>query len=126
VVTSGSPRLRTTLSWTDYPASPLASKTLVNDLDLEVLAPDGSIIWGNGSADLISTCRAQGADRCNTSESVDIAVAQLGTYTLRVTGASVTTSSQPFAIVARTSGGSVTTPPPTVYDQHAYLPLVGR
>jgi hypothetical protein len=125
VVTSSSPRLRVTLTWTDYPASPLASKTLVNDLDLELIAPDGSIVRGNSTASLTSACQAQGADRCNTSESVEVAAAQLGTYTLRVTGASVVTNFQAFAIVARTSGGSVTTPP-TVYDQHAYLPLVGR
>jgi hypothetical protein len=126
VVTDGNPRMRTTLTWADYPASPLASKALVNDLDLEVIAPDGSIIWGNSSSDLTATCRAQGADRCNTSESVEIAATQLGTYTLRVTGASVAHGPQPFAIVARFGSGSVTPPPPPIYNYHIYMPLVGR
>jgi subtilisin family serine protease len=124
-VTGGSPRLRVTLAWADYPASPLVSKTLVNDLDLEVIAPDGSVVWGNSSANLAATCRSGGADRCNTSESVEIAATQKGTYALRVIGASVAHGPQPFAIVARTGGGLVTTPVP-VLDKFLYLPFVGR
>ncbi len=37
----GSP-LRVTLAWTDYPGTLAALKTLVNDLDLEVIAPGGT------------------------------------------------------------------------------------
>jgi subtilisin family serine protease len=125
-VTSGSPRLQATLTWTDYPGSPLASKALVNDLDLEVITPDGSVVQGNSSADLPSTCRTGGVDRCNTSESVEIAATQLGTYTLRVTGASVMTNTQPFAIVTRIDSGTVTPPPSLVYTHFAYLPLLWR
>jgi subtilisin family serine protease len=112
----GQPPLRVTLTWTDYPGSPLASKALVNDLDLEVVAPDGSLIRGNASADLISSCRStSGADRCNTSESVNITAATTGTYTLRVRGASVAYGPQRFALVARSE-----------LRQHVYLPLVMR
>ncbi len=50
-VQAGKP-LRVTLAWTDYPAAPEALKALVNDLDLEVIAPDGKVVRGNASADL--------------------------------------------------------------------------
>ncbi|HFD39337.1 MAG TPA: hypothetical protein ENJ31_05755, partial [Anaerolineae bacterium] len=38
---------RLTLAWTDYPGQPSAAKALVNDLDLEVIAPDGTHYYGN-------------------------------------------------------------------------------
>lgn len=115
VIGAGQPYLRVTLTWTDYPGSVLASKALVNDLDLELVTPDGSVIRGNAVADLSAACRSNGADRCNTSESVAIAAATAGTYTLRVRGASVAYAPQRFALVARTEN-----------LQRVYLPLVIR
>ncbi|WP_157833476.1 S-layer homology domain-containing protein [Desulfotruncus alcoholivorax] len=43
---SGSP-FKATLSWTDPAAEPGAGTTLVNNLDLEVISPDGQIYYGN-------------------------------------------------------------------------------
>jgi hypothetical protein len=102
--------LHITLAWTDYPASPLASKSLINDLDLEVQAPDGTSTRGNASAALDSSCQAAGADRCNNAESVAIATPQVGTYTLRVIGHSVTYGPQPYALVARLQAPAVVAP----------------
>jgi subtilisin family serine protease len=101
-VDAGKP-LRVTLAWTDYPAAPVVQKTLVNDLDLEIVAPDGTIVRGNTSADLPTTCRVGGYDRCNNVESVEIAGSSAGNYTLRVRGAVVPFGPQPFALVARTA-----------------------
>lgn len=39
--------LEFTLAWTDYPGDPVASKQLVNDLDLRVTAPGGENYLGN-------------------------------------------------------------------------------
>ncbi|MFL5806540.1 MAG: S8 family serine peptidase, partial [Roseiflexaceae bacterium] len=39
--------LRLTLAWTDYPGQPAAARALVNDLDLEVIAPNGAHYVGN-------------------------------------------------------------------------------
>jgi hypothetical protein len=99
-VSAGQP-LRVTLAWTDYPASPIALKALVNDLDLEVQTPAG-LIMGNASAALPGICRsAKGADRCNTSESIAITAPQTGTYVIRVRAAVVAQGgAQPFALVA--------------------------
>jgi subtilisin family serine protease len=100
-VRAGQP-LRVSLAWTDYPAFAAGSRTLVNDLDLEVRAPDGTVRRGNASAELAAECRdAAGADRCNNVESVTIAAPASGFYTIRVRGASIIQGPQPFAVVAR-------------------------
>ncbi len=95
--------LRITLGWTDYPAEPLAAKALVNDLDLEVLAPDGTHHYGN--RDLYhggNPCLRGGQwDACNNIEGVIIPSASDGAYTVIVRGHNVASGgSQPFALVA--------------------------
>lgn len=44
VTNSGQP-LRVTLAWTDYPGSPAAGGGLVNDLDLQVVGPTGTVYY---------------------------------------------------------------------------------
>jgi len=46
VLSSGTP-FRATMSFTDYPAQVFASQAAVNDVDLEVIAPDGTVYLGN-------------------------------------------------------------------------------
>ncbi|HJZ48928.1 MAG TPA: S8 family serine peptidase [Roseiflexaceae bacterium] len=101
-VSAGAP-LRISIAWTDYPASPISSRTLVNDLDLEVQPPSGPLLRGNASADLPANCRdaTSGADRCDNVESLEIATPEAGVYTVRVRGAVVPQGPQPFALVAR-------------------------
>jgi hypothetical protein len=99
-VSAGEP-LRVTLTWTDYPSAPGISKALVNDLDLQVVAPGGEVLAGNATASLPFGCRVSGADRCNTVESVEIAAPFSGNYSIRVRGAAVPFGPQPFAVAAR-------------------------
>lgn len=47
-VKAGTP-LTATLAWTDYPGSPVAGGALVNDLDLTVIAPDGTTNFPNNA-----------------------------------------------------------------------------
>lgn len=98
---------RVTLAWTDVAAAPLVGKTLVNDLDLEIISPSGPLLQGNRQADLPAECRdSGGADRCNNVESIEIAAPVSGTYRIRVAGSSVPDGPQPFALAAH--AGSVT------------------
>jgi hypothetical protein len=101
-VSAGAP-LRISLAWTDYPASPITGRTLVNDLDLEVQPPSGPLLRGNMSADLVGSCRdtTSGADRCDNVESLEIAAPEAGAYIVRVRGAVVPQGPQPFALAAR-------------------------
>ncbi|HYF92255.1 MAG TPA: S8 family serine peptidase [Symbiobacteriaceae bacterium] len=100
--------LKITLAWSDYPASPSAQKTLVNDLDLVVKGPDGKEITGNhmlGAA----------ADRTNNVENIVIASPANGTYTVTVRGYNVPQGPQRFALVASgdIDGATEPAPPPT-------------
>ncbi len=85
-VVDNSVPLRATLVWTDYPGSVLASKELVNDLDLSVVSPNG-------------TSLPVAANRVDNVEQVTIATPQLGTYRVRVTAHDVPMGPQDYALV---------------------------
>lgn len=76
--------LKATLAWTDPAALPGAGKALVNDLDLKVTAPDGSIYFGN------HFLNGGGPDTVNNVEQVFIAHPAPGEYTITVTAKTVT------------------------------------
>ncbi len=94
----GTGPLRVSLVWTDYPGNPGASRTLVNDLDLEVVSPSGTVYRGNGGS----------ADRVNVIETVFIDQAASGRWTVRVKGYNVPQGSQPFALAV--TGKNLTSP----------------
>ncbi len=87
-VLDGSVPLRVVLAWTDYPGDAAASRALVNDLDLAVHAPGGTIHPGNG-----------GSDRTNNVEGVDILSPAPGDYVITVSAFNVPQGPQPFALV---------------------------
>lgn len=80
--------LRVVLAWTDYPGDAAASRALVNDLDLAVRAPGGTIYPGNGQL-----------DRINNVEGVDISSPAPGDYIITVSAFNVPQGPQPFALV---------------------------
>jgi subtilisin family serine protease len=73
-----------TLAYTDVPAFPGALPALVNDLDLEVVAPDGQIYRGNQFLDGDSIPNSPAVDRLNNVECVFIGEPIPGQYTVRV------------------------------------------
>jgi subtilisin family serine protease len=119
----GSP-LRFTLVWTDYPAQLSAGKALVNNLNLEVIAPNGSHYYGNtGLYASTSTCLQNGKwDSCNNVERVLIPSTLEGTYTVIVHGANVPQGPQAYALVG--SGDNLLGD--TFFEGTIYLPAVLR
>ena len=98
--TYGGP-FRITLAWTDYPGAAFASKTLVNDLDLEVIAPDGKHFAGNTGTYASGQCLRDGIwDACNNVEGVLLPSARHGVYKVVVHGINVPHGPQPFALAA--------------------------
>jgi uncharacterized protein (TIGR03437 family) len=89
-VTSVEP-LRITLVWSDPKASINAQVALVNNLDLEVVDPQGNTYRGNANFSNAYSQPANGAafDSRNPVEAVYIASPTAGTYTVRVIGANV-------------------------------------
>ncbi|MFL6199038.1 MAG: S8 family serine peptidase, partial [Thermoanaerobaculia bacterium] len=107
--------LKTTLAWTDFPSTPAASINLINDLDLTVTGPTGTIWRGNVFASGQSTTGGT-ADRRNTLEQVLLNAPAAGTYTVAVKAFNIPSGPQPFALVVTgdvASGGG--NPPVTVF-----------
>jgi hypothetical protein len=116
---------RVTLAWTDFPGEPAAARTLVNDLDLEVIAPDGTHYYGNQGVYASGQCLRDGKwDQCNNVEGVIISNAPLGAYTIIVRGVNVPHGPQPYALVA--SGNNAQEGGPTPKSYHVYLPVIRR
>jgi fibronectin type 3 domain-containing protein len=79
--------LRVTLTWYDPEAAPAAAVTLINNLDVEVEAPNGDVFKGNVFSGGVSQTGGS-PDLRNTVEQVRIANPTAGRYTIRVKAAS--------------------------------------
>lgn len=102
---TGDQFLKVTLVWTDYPGIEGATKTLVNDLDLQVITPEGVTYRGNVFSNGVSVPGGT-ADRLNVEEQVFIPTFQAGDYTVRINGYNIPFGPQPFAVVV-TGGVSI-------------------
>lgn len=101
-VESSNTPLKITLVWTDYPGSTIASKALVNDLDMKVTAPSGTIYYGN---DFTSPYNST-YDRLNNVENVFIITPEVGTYTIEINGYNIPSGPQDFALFASADFGT--------------------
>lgn len=84
VISDASEPFVATLAYTDVPAFPGAVPALVNDLDLEVVAPDGHIYHGNQFDEGKSIPDAPAYDSINNVEGVYISTPLVGEYLVRV------------------------------------------
>ncbi len=89
VVGSSAEPLKITLAYTDPPGFPGAIPALVNDLDLEVVGPDGSLYRGNQFNDGESIPNPPGTDTINNVEAVHLVAPRPGEYIVRVRARSV-------------------------------------
>ncbi len=121
VQVGSSQRLRVTLVWTDYPAAAEAGVTLVNDLDLKVTGPDGTVYYPNGGTS---------PDQRNTVEGIELSAPTSGSYTVEVDGVSVPQGPQPFALVVSlapfTPSTPTITPTPTKTATRTATPTITR
>ena len=76
--------LKITLAYTDVAGFPGAIPALVNDLDLEVVGPDGTLYRGNQFAGNDSVPNAPSPDNLNNVEAVHLAQPLPGDYLVRV------------------------------------------
>ncbi len=97
-IDAGSEPLVVTLVWTDYPGTDGSGVKLVNDLDLVVVAPNGTQYLGNVFSSGLSAPGGS-ADRRNVEECVRLNNPAMGTWTVRVHGYNVPHAPQPFAVV---------------------------
>ncbi len=84
------PELKVSLVWKDPPALVSAGKALVNDFDLKVTAPDGTVYLGNvGLLDGIYSKPGGESDRIDTVENVFIEKPASGKWTVEVTAKAI-------------------------------------
>lgn len=89
------------LYWHDVPASELAAQQLVNNLDLELLAPDGTVYYPfvlDDSPSGVAADAVTGVDSKNNVEQIVVANPAAGNYTLRVKGTHLPSGNWPYAI----------------------------
>lgn len=126
-VEPGSDDLQVVLAWTDPPALTASPSYLVNDLDLKLVAPDGTVYWGNAweprdREPLTREFTASGVRPTDDPDNVEMVriaswQVQAGTWDVEVVGESVPGSPwvddsarQGFAVVGVgpvVSGGGV-------------------
>ena len=112
--------LKITMAYTDVPGFPGAIPALVNDLDLEVVGPDGTLYRGNQFSGGESVPNAPSPDNLNNVEAVHLAQPLPGDYLVRVRARNVVQDArldtsaidQDFALVvsgdlARPNGGFI-------------------
>ena len=105
------------LTWSDERGSRFSSAQLVNDLDLEVTAPDGTVYLGNDFANGRSATGGT-RDSVNNLEVVLIDSASTGTWTVKVKDAQHSGSkSQPYAIAVLGHGVNDLRPDPKVVPE---------
>lgn len=97
-------RARIMLVWTDPAAAPNAAKALVNDLDLKVIAPDGTVLlpWRldpTPNSTALNTPATKGVDSLNNVEQVSIDLPAAGNYTVQVQGNGVVFGPQDYYLV---------------------------
>jgi len=81
--------LKITLAYTDVPGFPGAIPALVNDLDLELVAPDGTLYRGNQFGAGESVPNAPTPDRLNNVEGIYLSQPAPGDYLVRVRGSKI-------------------------------------
>lgn len=95
--------LRVLLAWDDPPASAGSPTALLNDLDLSLLAPDGSMHqpWAlniTPHPDSLRQPARRGRDSLNNAEQVQIDVPVPGLYQIQVRGRRILSENQIFTI----------------------------
>src|SRR5206468_2188622 len=97
VVGSSAEPLKLSLAWTDPPAATLVGPKLVNDLDLVLEGPDGTLLGNNFVAGVSQT--GGSADRVNVEEGIYLPAPTPGTWTVSVRAANIPWGPQPYALV---------------------------
>lgn len=100
-VPAGTAQLKVMLYYHDPAASPSATTQLVNDLDLTVAEPGGTIhrpLILDPSVTGVSLTAAEGTDRLNNVEQVTINTPVAGSYTITVSGFRIPEGPQDFVV----------------------------
>ena len=105
--------MRVNLVWVDEPAAENANPTLINDLDLKVVDPDGNIYKGNRFSNKVSSTGGQ-YDTKNNVEGTRWTSPDTGDWTVEVIGSNVPSGPQDWSLVV---SGDISMSEPTMFFQ---------
>ena len=114
-VSSSAEKLKVTLVFTDIEAAPAAALVAVNDLNLEVESPSGTVYLGNVFSGGLSVAGGS-PDALNNVEQVHLTGPETGVWTVRVFGASVNTPAQGYSVVVSGAVGAAVAACPADLD----------
>jgi hypothetical protein len=94
--------IKVTIAWDDLPATPLVIPSLVNDIDLVVIDPNGTTHypWTIDPANPGNPAVRTQADHLNNIEQVQIDAGQAGVYRILMTGFNIAQGPQQFSLMA--------------------------
>jgi hypothetical protein len=99
-VTTSAVPLTFSLAWDDFEATLNANPTLINNLDLEVVSPSGTIVrpWVLNPASP-GNAATRGVDSVNNQEQVRVDSPEVGTWLIRVRGTTVPEGPQDYSLI---------------------------
>lgn len=88
VVQPGQTTFQVTISWDDPPATPMTTNALINDVDVRVIGPDGTVYlpWTLNPTNPSAAAVRTAPDRINNTEQVTVFAPAAGAYRIEVTG----------------------------------------
>ena len=103
-VPNGTQQVRVMLYWHDAAGSPISKKSLVNDLDLNVMTPDGAVylpwvLQHSPNPTVLDLPATRGNDDLNNVEQITVDAPANGLFTLTVKGAEVPHGIQDYFVV---------------------------
>jgi hypothetical protein len=87
--------LKITVVWTDYSGPIGSGVTLVNDLNVVLVSPNGTEYFGNDFTSPYNSSK----DSLNNVEGIRIGSAEIGDYSLKIKGYNIPSGPQPFSFV---------------------------
>jgi hypothetical protein len=101
-VTDATQKLKVVLAWTEPPASASTGTgpAAINDLDLELVSPGGTVFRGNHFGAGGTSESGGTADAINNVEQIHVPAPALGEWTVRVLSPAVNVGTQGYALLA--------------------------
>jgi hypothetical protein len=122
-VPAGNYQIKTMLYWADQPGAPFAPTALVNNLDLTVTSPDGTLhhpLILDPSPAGVTNIATEGIDSINNIEQVVINAPLAGNYSIQVNGKSIPVGNQNYVVTYQIIAPSVTVEYP--FGNNTFVP----
>ncbi|MBM3918906.1 MAG: hypothetical protein FJ344_05310 [Sphingomonadales bacterium] len=103
-VPSSARNLRVMVYWADEAGAPNATRALVNNLDMRLIAPNGAnllplVLNPTPTATALNSLAVPGVDTLNNAEQVSVSLPETGNYMVRILGTAIPMGPQRYWVV---------------------------